>query len=190
MVLILGLIARGIGSLVKDSHKEHPNDYPHQEPYNQNGHPTLHTNQHTGHYHYGQMQAVNRGSCCGGRFLPSKRQSRAERRVQRHYRRAERDMQRADHRLQRDLRKVERRGQLLSLPAPADSPMQQAPFNSHGYSRESNGYGMRDMGYQQQQAVHTPQLESREMGLGAVPQRQRQQGEAPPPAYEEVEKKQ
>ncbi|KAH7156483.1 hypothetical protein EDB81DRAFT_787191 [Dactylonectria macrodidyma] len=190
MVLILGLIARGIGSLVGDSHKDQHNNYPHQDPYHQNSRLSPHYNPHAGPYHCGQLQTVNRGHQCGGSFLPSKRQNRAERRVERHYRRAERDMQRADHRLQRDLRKVERRGQLVPLPVPAGPPMQQAPVNSHGYPRENNGYEMRDLGYQTGRTVHTPELESREIEHGALPQRQRQhEGAPPPPAYEEVEKK-
>ncbi|KAK7416313.1 hypothetical protein QQX98_005257 [Neonectria punicea] len=191
MVLFSRIIAQKVGSLMGDSHQQqqqpHQQDPYHvQNTYQHNTHQDSHSGPHfhPSHYHCHQPQVIN-----GGYYMAtpttSKHQHRAERRAERHYRHAERSMQRAEHRAERDFRRAEQRGELVPI-APA---MYQPAVGGQMYSGEPNGYEMRQMGYQQRPEMLAPASESREAGqAGAAPRHQFE--DAPPPSYEEIQRKQ
>lgn len=107
-------------------------------------------------------------------------------------------MQRAEHkaernirRAERDMRRAERRGEIMSF-----VPMTHRPgpvIGTQDYLGQQNGYEMRDMQHQQprpqQQGTYMSEgVSSRELGQ-AGSYRPRSE-DVPPPAYEEVDKKQ
>ncbi|KPM45858.1 hypothetical protein AK830_g592 [Neonectria ditissima] len=179
-IMIGRLLTQKLGAFMGDSHQQQQQPHYRQDPYqvqnayHHNTHQNFVNGPHPSPYHCEQPQVMN-----GGYYttapIPSKRQHRAERRAERHYRHAERSMQRAEHRAERDFRRAERRGELVPV---APAMYHQPAVDGQMYSRQPNGYEMREMGYQPRQDVHTPASANREV-----------EG-APPPAYEEVERKQ
>ncbi|KAI5467527.1 hypothetical protein BGZ63DRAFT_399094 [Mariannaea sp. PMI_226] len=195
MALIGRMITRRLGPLLGDTdeHQRHQSQYhPQDQFHNPVSYQYGHQNTHNGPCNC-QQPSMNSG--CSHLHNPPVQPVFVGRKAERHYRKAERTMQRAEHkaernirRAERDMRRAERRGEVVfSAPVVHSAGYGVGPQN---YSRQNNHYEMRDMNYQrpQSQGNYTPGLDGQDSRRAG--QSRRLSEDVPPPAYEEIDKKQ
>lgn len=183
MVLLLGLIGSTIRAI---SGKHQSSSQPNGTYHNQPG------TYMPDHYNKDYYPAPQRRSGCHSR--------KWERRAERHHWKAERALLRAEHRAERDLSRAQRRRGCCGRRKPGLITAA-APVLASAVARVGQGTTKAvDDGYlrdDRARDVHVPQMQGRvdrepkmELGAGASGQKVELEGDVPPPAYEEVLRKQ